>query len=500
MSVSGGRRYGSGTGRTGRSGGSKDRAGTGGGRRRPEKARSVRTGRLVTTSRPAGGASARGGSRSRGGRGGKSRPPRRWPRLVLPLLLVAAALGLGGFSTVKSLVLAQLVDIVVAREGRLEETLSGEGFIIRQETILRSPVTGTVLLTLTEGARARKDAEVANLSDTEERQEAETKVARLDADLAAYNAGHAAEEEELTAGLAATRAELRRQAEALRQACLVADAEAMDAAATALAELEIKQREAESRLADIHRDRAALEESLATARLALNQSVFPVLAPHPGLVSYTLDGLEDILTLESIGDYGTRQMLTMMGNLGAIENQARLSAGAPVAKIISDSGAYVSVIVTNDEAGQILDDSQVILRFDAFAGRRETRARLYHVGEREKNGYCLVTYAAEELLDGMVGVRQVTTTIVLRTHVGTIIPRQALVHRGGQDGVFVLEGGVCRFRPVTVEGGDQDELVVDGLSPGTPVIRNPSLVDEGTDLGQAGDARRWAWRPEEVVA
>jgi len=441
-------------------------------------------GRKVRAGRPIGDrASSRRPASSRRRRASAARPPRRWLKAILLILIVAGLLAVGGYSTLKTLVLSQLVGVVVARDGQVEELVVGQGFVIRHELVLRSPVTGTVTLTLAEGARTRKDGEVANLSDTEEKAVAETRVAQLEADLAAFNASNAQEEATLIQTLASTQTEAATKAEVLRLACLGSDFVAIDKTSSELATAGLRGREARAGLETIRKDRAAVEAALATARTALQQSVFPILASEAGLISYCLDGAEETLTPESIGQYGTEQILRVARGEASTVDQSRVQAGAPLAKIIGDTEAYVSVIVTNGRADELSSVKDVVLRFPGFEGRRETAAELFHVGQRERNGYCLVTYRAKELLAGMISIRQTEATIVVHVWTGTVLPRKAVVRRGGQDGVFVLDVTVCRFRPVEVLGGDSDNIVVDGLSAGTQVISTPALVKEGTRIG-----------------
>lgn len=426
-------------------------------------------------------------ARPRRGRGSGKHAPSRGLRPILILLVIGALLGVGGYSVLRNVILSRLVGIVVAREGQVEETVRGQGFVIRHETLLRSPVSGTVTLTLGEAERARSGAEVANLSDTEEKKHAEERVTRLQADLDAYNSSHQAEEAALVEELVAARGEAGLEADELRAACLGNDFPRVESVTASLAALGKREEAAAARLKTIRSERAALEESLATAKVALAQSVFPVTAPVAGIVSYCLDGLEETLTPENIGQYGTRQVLTMEGKAVVTVDRSRVRAGDPVAKVIRDSEAFVSVIVTNSQADLLAGVRQVTLRFLKFEGRRETPAALFHVGEREKNGYTLVTYVAQELLEGMVTARQVDTTVVVHTYSGTVLPRKALVRRGGEEGVFVLEKTEVHFRPVAVKGGNDEEVVVEGLPPNTPVISTPWFVKEGMRIGEGGD-------------
>ncbi len=422
----------------------------------------------------------RPGRRSASGK----RSPKRWLRVALSFTVVIAFLAFGGYTTIKTVLLSQLVGVVVARDGQVEDLVDGKAYIIRHELILRSPVTGTITLALEEGSRTRRDAEVANLSDVEERQQAEARVSQLTADLAAFNNSNSAEEASLVLAIGEASAQAEAGAAALRAACLGSDFPTIDREVAQLGTLVQRRNDASDRLATIRKDRSKIEAALATSKAALEQAIFPVLSPEAGVVSYRLDGLEETLTPESIGQYGTKQLVTMARRTAAIADQSRVQAGDSVAKIIGDAEAYVSTIVTNAEADRLALAGDATLRFPGFEGRRETEASLFHVGDREKNGYCVVTYLAHELLEGMVSARQVDVTVVAHVYSGTVLPSKAIVHRGGQDGVFIMEGGiVCRFRPVDIVGGSGGEVVVDGILPGTQVISTPWLVREGTRIG-----------------
>jgi RND family efflux transporter MFP subunit len=91
------------------------------------------------------------------------------------------------------------------------------------------------------------------------------------------------------------------------------------------------------------------------------------------------------------------------------------------------------------------------------------------------------------LVPGMFGRAE----IVLGQQKVTLIPRAALVRRGGLDGVFVLDGGVARFRWLRTGQvfGDAVE-VVSGLSGGENILAAANdTVRDGSVVQRAEDAR-----------
>ncbi len=61
------------------------------------------------------------------------------------------------------------------------------------------------------------------------------------------------------------------------------------------------------------------------------------------------------------------------------------------------------------------------------------------------------------------------------------VPRQALVYRGGEPGVFVVDSEVARFQPVLIGVADADRIeAVEGIEPGQLVItRGANLLQDG---------------------
>jgi multidrug efflux pump subunit AcrA (membrane-fusion protein) len=65
-----------------------------------------------------------------------------------------------------------------------------------------------------------------------------------------------------------------------------------------------------------------------------------------------------------------------------------------------------------------------------------------------------------------------------------LIPREAVVYRGEQSGVFVLDGNRARFRTVHVGTIQQNQVeIVDGIKPGETVVSmGASLLKDGDQV------------------
>lgn len=127
---------------------------------------------------------------------------------------------------------------------------------------------------------------------------------------------------------------------------------------------------------------------------------------------------------------------------------------------------------------------------DAFPGRR-FRGEAMEVGGRVDRARATVTVrvrfveGADQVLSDMAArvsfLREALTDDQLRAASKLVVPREALVTRGGQRVVFVFEDGIARQRAVRLgarmEGGYE---LVDGLEPGARLVaRPPATMADG---------------------
>lgn len=74
---------------------------------------------------------------------------------------------------------------------------------------------------------------------------------------------------------------------------------------------------------------------------------------------------------------------------------------------------------------------------------------------------------------------------------GVTVPASAVVERGGQSVVYVVESGVARERRVEVQARDGERAVVKGVDPGAPVIvAGQQMVADGTAVAVTEDGGR----------
>jgi putative membrane fusion protein len=198
-----------------------------------------------------------------------------------------------------------------------------------------------------------------------------------------------------------------------------------------------------------------------------------------GVIIMQLDGLEGVLQPRSL----TKINVPLIQKLPL--QPSRLSAGEEVTqgsllfKIVDNFTWYYAVELSVGEYAGLSEQSSVTLRF-SFAPDQDATGQPVVVEEGEDK--VILIFEMKDDVDGCFTERLASADVITKRTLGIVLPASALIERGDETGVYILDKSVVRYRPVDVMDAWQGEAVVSGLRIGFPVITNPSLVREGQRL------------------
>lgn len=198
-----------------------------------------------------------------------------------------------------------------------------------------------------------------------------------------------------------------------------------------------------------------------------------------GIIIMQLDGLEGVLQPRSMTEINvplTRKIPFKPSRLSAGEE---VRQGSLIFKMVDNFTWYYVVEMSADEYAGLSERSSVTLRF-SFAPDQDASGQPVVI----EDGGDMVTliFEMKDDVDGCFTERFASANVITKRTSGIILPVSALIERGNETGVYILEKSVVRYRPVDVIETWQSEAVVSGLRIGFPVITNPNLVREGQRL------------------
>lgn len=208
------------------------------------------------------------------------------------------------------------------------------------------------------------------------------------------------------------------------------------------------------------------------------EAVFNITSPSAGLVSYHLDGLEEVFTPARIKELDLNKIDTIKSEPRQMLPGNQVEAGKPVLKVVNNL-EFLNIVATV-QRGLALQKSK-------------SKTILLALGENE-NDLCQGT-----ILDGkfngqpnqmLLGIkdydarmltgRRINFKIVTERYEGYILPASAIVSKDGKNGIFTVYEERVKWKKVEIEGGTAERVAISGITPDIKVILRPEYVKEGS--------------------
>lgn len=203
-----------------------------------------------------------------------------------------------------------------------------------------------------------------------------------------------------------------------------------------------------------------LEKEKATLEGIYNNSIDVIYAQSAGVVSYSLDGYEQILSPMNIKDFKLSNIKEIMGTLENTDQDNNKDAVAGI-KIVDNFEWYTCSLISQDQAKEMKVGKKIRLRFGEFENA-EVNGEIYEVSQPEDD-ICLVIIKINEYVNDFYKKRITEMDIIKDYNEGFMVPAKALVVKDNINGVYVLKSGMVKFVPVAVMNEENDMCLVKNL-------------------------------------
>lgn len=186
---------------------------------------------------------------------------------------------------------------------------------------------------------------------------------------------------------------------------------------------------------------AELYDRKARIESAIDGAQSEIYSPISGIYTLSVDGLEK---------YGKEDvMLSLLPSdvEGFDKAMKDFSRGAnEVCKITDNFEWYLTAVISDEEAASVRVGADVSIIIDA-AETTEVDADIYYLSE-EQDGKRVMIVRSDEFVDGISSMRTVDYKVVLERHSGLRIPSSALRIVDGDKGVYILLDKTKQFKKV----------------------------------------------------
>lgn len=199
---------------------------------------------------------------------------------------------------------------------------------------------------------------------------------------------------------------------------------------------------------------------------------YNIIAPTAGLVSYEVDGFEQMLTRENYSQLDLAK-LSIDNSSKKIASKSVVDKGEPVGKIINNlQPVNLFVFFAEEKVGQALEQGQKVKLKIGDSSVDMVTAKVIHVEGNGDRGTALLEL--QEFQEELYYLRKIQVELILEHYRGLIVNERAIIYQHDEPGLMIVDkNNSYKWQPVSVKGQINSDMVISGLNSGTSYIVNP---------------------------
>ena len=389
---------------------------------------------------------------------------------VILWILRAAIAAYFGYNVVSSLYAPLMTATVTPYEAGAGYYASG--FVVREEELLYSQY-GTTVLNCAEGAHVAANDTVATGYRSEDAKTRQTRIDELSGQIEQLQYAWSAvssvyDQAALDADIAGDLAQLSRYL-ALRDMNSVSDL------SPELKGLILRRTGSDSDSGSLQARISTLQAELETLEAQSAGDTSAILAGKAGTFSAAVDGYESVLTPERLMEMTVAEFESVQPD----ETDANA-----IGRLVTSATWYYACVVPASELSGVEEGDRATLTF-ARDYYQPVTMRVARLGGNEA-GSRLLVLSSDRALQNVTLLRQQSAEIVFTSYSGLRVPKSAVRVENGQTGVYILEGTLAKWKPITILHDTGESYVVtldtsstNNLWPGDELIINAKNLYDG---------------------
>ena len=328
---------------------------------------------------------------------------------------------------------ASLVDV--------NETISVDAYIFREEIVLTSEKEGGVNALYSDGTMVRKNAAIANVYASDDTDSIQSRITSIEnqikilKDASTYESTNFIDSSTVTS-------ELDTLFYNIQSKINQNDIDYVLKSKNELLTLMNKRQLAQQTMTSFSEQIAELESEKAELTASISSITDTVYSPVAGYFSSDVDGYEEIFDVKRLDTLSYDEFQNL------IQSDPREYSGNVIGKVASDYVWYIVCLVDSDRATDFLyaNDYSVIFPYSAD---NEITMTLYRSVANEDDTQTMLVFKTGEIPDDFNFLRKQSVEIVVRSFKGYKVPVSAVHIVDGAQGVYILSGSVVEFKEIT---------------------------------------------------
>jgi len=332
----------------------------------------------------------------------------------------------------------------------------GDALVIRQESVYEAPEYGRVTFLVAEGEPVEKEAPVAVLYKANYKEELVYQLYNVQEKILSYQQENIVQEiidkdlERVEKEIAGTVASIQIVVRDLQLDNLDDYEKRLRSLFDSRQKILNQKMKPDPYLERLYKEESELNRQLEEWKVEL-------VAPESGLISFSLDGMEDILGAKAVNYITIEDFKSFYGkDVWEQEDDGKeAKADQPFFKIVQPGKWYVACLISNSQINYVEVEEVDV----SFIGPQvqTIKGRVYRVVEEK--GEILVIVEFNEKVEDFINKRSVKVEIS-KNFQGFMVPADAVVTRWGEKGIKVVRENSETFIPVEVVASDGESAII----------------------------------------
>lgn len=379
----------------------------------------------------------------------------------------------------------------IIRNDTLEDSISAEALIIRDEEVLKSPINGKCINEVTEGEKIPANYRIATvLSDSSEK----LLEALKDIDLRIIKAQKEKSENQDFFSEDVVKIENDIQ-QRIKLLIIESNANSLDKTKNLREDIDaLIQKKAsivgskstsDVFLNDLKKQKQNIQDQI-------NSNTREITSQTSGVISYTTDGYEDKLNPKSIKSI-TPNILEGIKYIGKskIETNKNVEAAKPFAKVIKGFDYYILIPVDTKNIKDIKVNSNISVRINEIS--KVVSGEIINISN-DIDGKSVVSVKIDKIMSETAGLRKISIDLLKSSYTGLKVPLKSLIQfdeLNMKAKIVLVKANYASIREIKITGKNQESAVIQSADDSDNTISlydtfvvNPENIKEGQLISQ----------------
>jgi putative membrane fusion protein len=346
------------------------------------------------------------------------------------------------------------VDIMIVEKGTLENIIETKGIVVKDEKVYSSTVDGNITFHQEEGAKVNQGLLIEDINSSSNSSEIKAQLSQIEEAInkktenSSENNGNS---DSLVAN--ATTNENNDEIQDIQNSIINKNYENMyETVSNINADKNLENPYNEYTLTQLSNMKKNLTNSLNTNKV-------PCYSQRAGILSYKIDGLENVYTFDNIYNMMPNNTVLNEYTITDMKQVSSVKSGDSLYKIIRNFNYYMAVTLSNDFAKLFEEKKYIKVRVvnDGVANDIWGYIEKINYGSDQST---LILYF-DDFFNVIYDKRYVDLQLITDLHEGLKIETKSLVDKDGIKGVYVKDASnIVKFMPVKILGEDANTIVV----------------------------------------